>query len=106
MTTFQARLQTALDMSGMTPAELSRKSGLSESTISHYRKGLYKPKNKKLYALATALNVNAGWLMGFDVDQSPASAQDTINSLFDPLPDDKKKMALDYLRYLSKSDSL
>ena len=103
MTTFQIRFQSALDASGMTPAELSRKSGLSESTICHYRKGMYKPKNKKLYALAEALNVNAGWLMGYDVDT--AFTSDTLNSLFEPLSADKQKMALDYLRYLNTLDN-
>ena len=103
MTTFQARLQEALDNSGMKPVELAKKSGLTEATISHYRKGLYKPKNQKLYALADALNVNAGWLMGYDVD--PTFTSDSLSTLFDPLSDDKKKMALDYLKYLNTLDN-
>lgn len=103
MTTFQSRFQTALDNSGLTPAELSRKSGISESTICHYRKGMYKPKNKKLYILAEALGVSAGWLMGFDVESEMTS--DTLSSLFEPLSEEKRKMALDYLKYLNTIDN-
>lgn len=64
---FKDRLNQALDVRDMSPAELSKKTKISESTISQYRSGYAKPKDKKLVIISNALNVNPTWLMGLDV---------------------------------------
>lgn len=64
---FKDRLNQALDIRDISPAELSKRTKISESTISQYRSGYAKPKDKKLVIISNALNVNPTWLMGLDV---------------------------------------
>ena len=63
---FKDRLNQALEDSGMSAAELSRLSGVSEGVISQYRKGKYKASQDNLDRIAHALNVPIPWLMGLD----------------------------------------
>lgn len=81
MDSFQARLRQALSESNMTQSELSRRSGIGRNSISDYVKGKYKASQNNLGAMARALNVDEGWLMGvtdkkerFDARQSGSSA--------------------------------
>lgn len=67
MVPFKDRLKEALDAREITAADLSRKSGIDEGTLSNYKKGKYVPKQRKLEAIAVALNVSIPWLMGADV---------------------------------------
>lgn len=46
---FKDRLLEAISKRGITAAELSRRTGISEATISQYKSGYAKPKEKKLY---------------------------------------------------------
>ncbi len=69
-TTFAERLEHALQNRGVKPAELSRKTGIPEGTISQYRKGAYVPKQNKLDKISKALNVSIDWLMGYDVSMN------------------------------------
>ena len=64
---FKYRLDTALAAANMKPIDLANKTGLSESTISQYRSGYSKPRDKRLVQIANALNVSPSWLMGLDV---------------------------------------
>ncbi|MCH5357622.1 helix-turn-helix domain-containing protein [Limosilactobacillus reuteri] len=64
MNAFQTRLQAALNESGMTQAELARKTGIGRNSISDYLKGKYLAKQQYVGALARVLNVDEGWLMG------------------------------------------
>jgi len=101
MTIFQIRLEQAMNEAGMTQAELSRKSGIPESTISSYRSGLYSPRNKKLYAMATAMNVSPSWLMGYDLEINENTLDLALQSLWTEMTDDQKAKALDYMRYIT-----
>lgn len=67
MTSFKDRLNEALIMRGIKPAELARLSGVNEGAISQYRKGAYKANQYNLEKIANALNVPIPWLMGNDV---------------------------------------
>ena len=98
MTVFAKRLNQALALRGMTAAELSRKTGLGEATISNYRKGRYVPKNDKMFLICSALNVSASWLLGYDVN--PEKSDAAITELFERLPDDQQRQVLDYIRFL------
>jgi len=67
MESFAERINKALVARRMTAAELSRRSGIDEATISNYRKGKYEPRQVKLELVAKALDVSIGWLMGADM---------------------------------------
>lgn len=82
--TFAARLVEGLDASGMTAADLSRKTKIPEGTISCYKSGKYEAKQDKVYIIAKALNVDPSWLMGYDVPMQPDSF---IPEGFEPVPE-------------------
>ena len=65
MAIFAERLRAALQLRDMKPSVLSYKTGISESALSHYLKGHYEPKAKKLMLLAEALHVSESWLSGY-----------------------------------------
>ena len=61
------RLRKALTIRNMKQSELCRKTKIATSAMSEYLRGLYEPKQDKIYIMAEALNVDPVWLMGFDV---------------------------------------
>ena len=67
LTPFRDRLEEALKTRNMLPYELSKKTGISQSTISQYRSGYSKPKDEKLNIIANALEVHPAWLKGYPV---------------------------------------
>lgn len=67
MATFQERLEMALQMRGLKPADLARLTGIGEGAISQYRKGAYKATQRNLEKISRVLNVPIPWLMGADV---------------------------------------
>lgn len=72
---FKVRLQKALNARNMKPIELANRTGLSEATISQYRSGYSKPKQKRLALLADVLRVSPAWLMGLAVPMEPDEIQ-------------------------------
>ena len=105
MKSFSSRLDEALTIKNISAAELSRKIGVYEATISNYRKGKYEPKQDRLEDIAKALDVSVAWLMGADVpmNNTPPAIQLTegeelLLDLFRSIPDDKKQMAIEMLK--------
>ena len=74
MDTIANRLRAALELRGMKQAELVELTGIGKSSISTYLRGSYIPKQKNIYKMAKALNVNEAWLMGEDVDPTRQNA--------------------------------
>ncbi len=74
MDTIASRLRAALELRGMKQAELVELTGIGKSSISTYLRGSYIPKQKNIYKMAKALNVNEAWLMGEDVDPARQNA--------------------------------
>lgn len=93
---FKNRLNYAMDLRSIKAVELSRRTGISEATISQYRSGYTEPKRKKLAILADALNVSPAWLMGLDV---PINAEE-IASLNKQIYDEKSNPSNDSERRL------
>ena len=85
------RLKNALEIRDISQSELSRKTGIGKSSISTYLSGEYEPKQKIIYKMALALNVNEAWLMGADVpmerqDTAASHIQNPIAANITPLP--------------------
>lgn len=85
------RLKTALEIRDISQSELSRKTGIGKSSISTYLTGEYEPKQKNIYKMALALNVNEAWLMGAEVpmerqDVAASHIQNPIAANISPLP--------------------
>ena len=67
MDTIARRLQMALDIRNMKQSDLVETTGIGKSSISTYLSGKYEPKQRNIYKMAKALNINEAWLMGEDV---------------------------------------
>lgn len=66
MAKFHKQLIKAMELKGITQKELCKKTNIPKSAMSQYMSGKFKPKPKRTYLLAKALDVNEAWLMGFD----------------------------------------
>lgn len=66
MAKFHKQLIKAMELKGITQKELCKKTNIPKSAMSQYMSGKFKPKQKRAYLLAKALDVNEAWLMGFD----------------------------------------
>lgn len=99
MANFSTRLRDALDMNRMTAAELSRRTGISEGSLSQYLKGTVNPKPDKVYAIAKELNVSSDWLLAYDEPDEELLAIE-IATLFRTLPEEYQNQALAYVRFL------
>lgn len=106
---FSTRLRTALKEKKMSQAELSRKTGISSGAISDYLSDRYEAKQDKIHVIAKALNVDEGWLMGFDTDMDrkvSASVSDVIAAhIEDDVTDEEMDEILNFIEYIkSKRD--
>ena len=82
------RLEQAMADANMKQIDLSRKTGLSHSTISRYLSGAVEPRQTATHKLSVALNVSELWLWGYDVPKErPASQEktDMVSIVFDQL---------------------
>lgn len=72
--TFKERLVEALWIRHKKPIDLSKGTGIAEASISQYRSGRVVPKEKKIAAISSFLNVNPAWLLGYNVPMQLCSA--------------------------------
>lgn len=84
---FNTRLKEAMNVKRMKQVELSEKTGIGKSSISHYINGTHSPTTDRVYLIAKALNVSEAWLLGYDV---PMTAEEK-----------KEKDKEDFLDYLN-----
>lgn len=71
MKNFSDRLRESLKRSGMKQIDLSRRSGVDRSDISHYLRGDYLPKLDRVERIAAALGVSVSYLAGYSDDPNP-----------------------------------
>lgn len=67
METIANRIKQGLAIRNMKQSELVEKTKIGKSSISTYISGAYEPKQRNIYKIAQALDVNEAWLMGYDV---------------------------------------
>lgn len=90
MAVFAQRLNEALSLRNLTPAELSRMTGIGEGAISQYRKGKYEASQRNLEKLSVALRVPVSWLMG--ADELQAAKEEAAPKVGDGLTDTEQKL--------------
>ena len=79
--TFAERLKTLLETENLSQAELSRRTGISKSSITHYLKGDWEGKQDAVYAIASVTHVNESWLLGYDVPMAPEEHRQIKNAV-------------------------
>ena len=99
MDKFKDRLAAALEQANMSRADLSRKTGISESLLSHYASGKTTPRRTKLILIASALHVSPAWLLLGDEPITIAS-EDVIMGIYSKLNEEMKKSLINYAQYL------
>lgn len=103
------RLKNGLDARNMKAVELSEKTRIPKSAISQYLSGYAKPKQDRIYLISKALNVDPGWLMGFDVPMEPkiygAMTNYELASLSNKIRDDPDAQKLMQI-YFNKLDGV
>ena len=89
--TFADRLNTLLLQSNLTKSELAKLCGINKSNITRYLSGQYEAKQDVIYTMASKLNVNPAWLMGYDVpidgngELPPSEDDDDLSSYLEEL---------------------
>lgn len=103
--TFANRLSKIMTIRNIKPIELSNKTGIAKSQISHWLAGTYKAKQDSLTVLAEFFNVDETWLMGFDVpmksERKRLSKEEELELLKDVLT---RKGFLDKNENISEED--
>ncbi len=74
------RLRQALTEKGLTQAELSRMTGISDSKINCYLSGRYNPRTETCLKLANALGVTVSWLTGLPEQETASIIAENIRS--------------------------
>lgn len=90
----------ALKENNITQQELSNKSGIGKSSISHYCNGTHCPDNLRAIKIAGILNVNPLWLMGLSDIKEPAPKDklSELDSLYENAPPDIQESVLKILK--------
>ena len=99
------RITKALQIKGITQAELSRQTGIDKGTISLYVHGKYEPSATKAVALAQALNTSPEWILGFDVPmvkEKTSPKDDEIISAFENLSAAQREQVINFIRFLGE----
>ena len=71
MKDFKTRLAEAMAEKNIKAAELSRRTGISKPRMSQYLGGVYVPKADAICAIAQALGISEGYLLGTSEDPNP-----------------------------------
>ncbi len=79
--TFSDRLKELLQIFEIKQTDLSTRTGISKSSISHYIKGDWEGKQDAVYKIAAAFGISEAWLMGIDVPMyaTPISSKLTVH---------------------------
>lgn len=80
MKTISERIKEALEIRDMKQTDLVKLTGITKGALSSYISGAYEPKQRNIYKIAQALNVNEAWLMGYDVSMGKEKINNTIHS--------------------------
>ena len=82
METVIERIIATMDANGIKAAELSRRTGIDRSSISHWLRGDYLPKMENVEKIADALGVTVSYLVGFSDDPHPLNDPE-LNKVID-----------------------
>lgn len=77
MDTTSNRLKQVMEELDINQSELVRRTGINKGALSSYISGRYIPKQRAIYALASALDVSEPWLMGYDVPKNRVEDSNT-----------------------------
>ena len=71
--TFAERLKTALDDAKKSQRDLALHIGVTPTVVTHWIQGTHKPKHANVKAVASYLQIDPSWLMGYDAEEETAN---------------------------------
>lgn len=83
---FSNRLKKAMSIRGVKQSDLSNKTGIDKSLISNYVNGNYIAKQDNIHSIAIALDVDEGWLLGYDTDMERPTPPQIDNARYIETP--------------------
>lgn len=98
------RLKERMNELDMKQVDVIKLTGIDKGALSSYLSGKYEPKDKTIFKLAKALNVNEMWLWGYDVpkERQERSADEEIT--IPASMDDKASFTADIVIRLGNDD--
>lgn len=113
--TFIERYEAVLKERRIKKGDFYKAVGITDSAVSQWRKGKTIPAMTTISAISDYLDIPMYFLIDDDADIKKATAQSEsygnrdseiieLEDIIRELPDEKRKSALDYLRYLSRTD--
>ncbi|MFM1582018.1 helix-turn-helix transcriptional regulator [Helcococcus bovis] len=108
-TNFGDRLNSILKEKKISQSKLAEMTEISQGAISQYIIGTYKPKYDKIKAIAEALNVNVGYLIGLEDIKDKDPNLRIINNLIELTSNNKmewEKNSDGYLAFMRKDYSV
>lgn len=103
MSDFTSRFKEAFEASGLSQAELGRRSGIARGNIHDYLIGRMIPKRNRVESIAQVLHVNPDWLAGANVSKDGIELVqlDTAKNLYldnQLVTDDEQTSLVNFLR--------
>jgi transcriptional regulator with XRE-family HTH domain len=101
------RIDEALTIRNMKQSELCKLANVPKSSLSLYLKGVYEPKQDRIYSVARVLNVSDMWLMGYDVPMERkynhqamelTENENVMLDLFRSIPESQQKVLIQMIR--------
>lgn len=80
--TFVERLNKTLIDKGITPYKLSKETGIAQSQISNWRKGLKLPSCESIMILSTYFKISVDYLLGIDENIELSEQEQELIALF------------------------
>lgn len=108
MSDFVKRLNQLMTEKNISQNKLAEMTGITQSSISDWANGKYKPRQDKVYLLSEALNVSPAYLLGYtdneNLDQNtPKNDNSKIDRLYNQLNDEGKEKVITYTQDLVDS---
>jgi transcriptional regulator with XRE-family HTH domain len=98
------RIIDGMELAGLKQADLVEKTGISKGALSSYISGKYEPKQRNIYKIAKALDVNEAWLMGYDVPMNKVNGFEIAVS--EDIDNDDKLLTIEELNILDIFNNL
>ena len=105
------RIEKALTIRNMKQSTLCKLANVPKSSLSLYIKGAYEPKQDRIYAMSSVLNVSDMWLMGYDVPMEDVAqftslelteSEKMMLDLFRLIPESQQKVLIQMIRLQTK----
>jgi transcriptional regulator with XRE-family HTH domain len=99
---FKTRLVEARSLRGISQVDLSRKTGIPQSSFSQFETGARKPSFDNLRTIAKALDVSTDYLMGRTESPGLPVEADELYRHGQKLNDENRALALNFMKMLEE----